>query len=304
MIRLTILYSFILILNSCAYYISPPKVETKTEIRHTFKINKNFQRSKWRRIIEKGGYERYDIAGRLIEEGEYGEIWHFGSVVENDDGTSTITTGHGRNYKKLNTVKYFNYDSLGRLISDECWQFKNNKKHFIIYSTEYQYNPDGKLLKEVEYDSENIVSRIKGYSSNIGDKLTQRDTVFNDSYEGITRIGGLRQDTTILDSLKRPIEKIHYLKSAFLYREEIRYSNDGDIVTELRYDNEADSLWSITEWQYNYDRQLKRKFWKVIGDRTERKDIYIYNRKKLLVKVLHYSGDILEGFTKYKYRLF
>mgnify|MGYP000893362236 FL=1 len=30
----------------------------------------------------------------------------------------------------------------------------------------------------------------------------------------------------------------------------------------------------------------------------------MYNRKKILVKVLHFNGEELEGYTKYKYKLY
>ena len=290
-------------LTSCSYYVFPPKVDTRTEIQYTYKTNKDYERSKWRKTSQKTGYSRYDKKGNVVEEGEYGEVWHFRSVTTNADSSISVTSGHGRNYKKLNTVHYYVYDSTSIKIQDELWQFKDNKKDYLIYKTIFEYNAKGKLIKETELDKDNKISRLQDFSKDDINQTISKDSVFNFSYEGITRVEGKRQDTTITDSLGRPIEKIHYYKDKFLYRQEFRYDRWGEIVTEIRYDNKPDSLWCITEWQYNYDKQLIRKFWKVIGSKTETKDVYIYNRKKLLLKILHYNGEKLEGYTKYKYKL-
>lgn len=291
-------------LSSCSYYAFPPKVDTRTEIQYSYKTNKDYERSKWRKTSQKAGYARYDKKGNVIEEGEYGEIWHSRSVTKNADSSISVTSGHGRNYKNLNRVHYYVYDSTGKKIQDELWQFKDNKKNYLIYKTIFEYDSNGKLIKEIEYDKDNQVSRLQDYSKDNSNQTISKDSVFNFSYEGITRVEGKRQDTIITDSLGRPIEKIHYYKDKFLYRQEFRYDRWGAIVTEIRYDNKPDSLWCITEWQYNYDKQPIRKFWKVIGSKTETKDVYIYNRKKLLVKILHYSGEELEGYTKYRYKLY
>lgn len=112
----------------------------------------------------------------------------------------------------------------------------------------------------------------------------------------------ISQDTTITNSLGRPVESTHYFNDKFRYRQEFRYDS-WFIEVELRYNNK-DSLQSIIEWRYNTDKQLTRIFWKVIGSSTETIDVYIYNRKKLLKKVLHYDGEKLESYTKYKHKLF
>jgi hypothetical protein len=302
-LKLTIILSLLLGLSSCTYYVFPPKVDTRIEIQYSFKTNKDYERSNWRKSKQKTGYERYDKKGNIIEEGEYGEIWHFSNVTKNSDSSISVTSGHGRNYKNLNTVNYNVYDSTGKKVQDEYWQFKDNKKDYLIYKTIFEYDVNGKLIKETEFDKDNNISRLQDYSEDNINQTISKDSVFNFSYEGITRVEGKRQDTIITDTLGRPIEKIHYYKDKFLNRQEFRYDRWGEIVTEIRYDDKPDSLWCITEWQYNNDKQLIRKFWKVIGSKTETKDVYIYNRKKLLVKILHYGGEELEGYTKYKYKL-
>lgn len=292
-------------LTSCSYYIYPPKVDTRTEFQYYYKTKyKGYERSKWRKDCNKTGYERYDKNGNVIEEGEFGEIKHFSSVTKNADSSISIITGHGRNYKNINTVHYFQYDSSNRKIADELWQFKNDKKDYLIYKTIFEYNESGQLIRETEFDKNNKISRLQDFSANEKNRTISKDSVFNLTYEGITRVEGKRQDTTITDSIGRPIEKIHFYKDKFLYRQVYLYDKWNEIVTEIRYDNKPDSLWCITEWQYNYDKQLIRKFWKVIGSKTEKKDVYIYNRKKLLVKVLHFEGEELAGYNKYNYKLY
>lgn len=267
-------------------------------------MNKQYKASKCRKTCQKIGYIQYNRNGNIIEEAEYGELWHFSSVTKNADSIISVISGHGRNYKNLNTVHYYKYDSAGKKTQDELWQFKDNEKNYLIYRTIFEYNSSGKLIRETEFDKLNKVSRLQDYSKDILNQTISKDSVFNFSHEGIIRVEGKTQDTTITDSLGRPIEKTHYYKDKFIYRQEFRYDRWGYNVTELRYDDKPDSLWCITEWQYNYDKQPVRKFWKIIGGTTETKDVYIYNKKKLLVKILHYHRENLVGYTKYKYKLY
>ena len=300
-----IIIGLLLGLTSCSYYFYPPKVDTRTEIEYSYKRDKNLKISKWKKASQKIGYERYDKKGNLIEEGNYGERKCLYYESKNADSSVNVTIGHSYNYKNLNKVHYYVYDNNGKKTGNELWQFKDNNKSYLIYRTIFEYNTSGKLIKETEYDKDSKVSRIQDYSKDNSNQITSKDSVFNFSYEDITRVDGKRQDTTLTDSLGRPVEKIHYYKDKFLYRQEFRYDRWGDIVTELRYDNKPDSLWCITEWQYDIiTKQPTRKFWKVIGSKTETKDVYVYNRKKLLVKILHYSGEELNGYTKYKYKLY
>ena len=290
--------------SSCTYYVYPPKVDTRTRIYYSYTVDKDYKRSKWRTSRTKTGYERYDKKGSVVEIGEYGEIWYFGRYEKTSDSTTSVTYGHGRNYKNINTVLFCVYDSIGKKMQDELWQFKDNKKNYLIYKTIFEYDSNGVLVKETEYDKNNKVSRLQSYSMDNSNQTISKDSVFNSSYEGFARVSGKRQDTTITDSLGRPIEEIHYYEGIFLYRKEFLYGYWGEIVTELRYDKKPDSLWCITEWQYNFDKQLIRHFSKVIGSTSETKNIYIYNRKMLLVKILHYDGEELKGYTKYKYKLY
>lgn len=276
-----------------------------TEIHYDYRYNKRtFKKSKYRTYKPVKNYTRFDKKGNIIEEGEFGEKWRFSKVVHNPDSSVSYVSGHGYDYKKLNTVHYYQYDSLSKLIQDELWQFKDNKKSFLIYRTVYEYDSTGKLIRETEYDQENKQSRLKDYIITQQDELIEKDSVFQFTRDGIVRVEGKRQDTTITDSLGRPIERIHYHKDKFLNRIEYRYDKFGTLKTEIRYDDSPNNLWAITEYQYDIiTKQLTRKFWKVVGDRTESKEIYIYNRKKLLKKVLIYNGEELVAYKKYKYKL-
>ncbi len=271
---------------------------TRTEFSVGY-ITKNYKPTKKTRT-EKTNYEKYDSKGNVVEEGEYGEIKHFSSVIKNSDSTTTITTGHGRNYDNLNTVKFNKYDNSNRLVEDELWQYSNNTKNYLIYRTQYDYNSKGQLIKETEFDKDNKISRTKTFHIS-GNRIASIDTVYNFSYEGITRVDGERRDTTYLDTLNRPTEVIHFFKGKFLYRQKYLYDKFGFSKTELRYDDKPDSLWCITEFRYDFDNNILRRFWKVIGSTTETKQVYVYDKNKRLTKILNYSVDELTGYTKFEY---
>jgi hypothetical protein len=263
---------------------------------------RNLKLSKWRTQKTKHEYLRYDDNGRIIEKGEYGEIWHYRNVSRGTDGSMSIVSGHWRNYKKLDKVYYYEYDTAGQKTGETLWKFNNNKKDYLIHKTLYEYGSKGKLLKETEWDRDNKITRLRDYA-NLNESQVSKDSVFKFSYKDIVRVDGQSIDTAVYDSLGRPLNIIHYYKGKFLYRQAFIYDKWGGITTELRYDGKPDSLWSLTEWQYNIYKQPVRKFWKAVGSTTETRDVYIYNRHRLLVKVLHYHGEKLRSFSRYKYKL-
>lgn len=272
---------------------------TRTEFRVSY-ITKNYKLTK-KTKTEKTNYVKYDSNKNAIEEGEFGEIKHFSSVTKTSDSTTSITSGHGRNYDNLNTVKFNKFDIENRLIEDELWKYYNNTKNYLIYRTQYHYNSKGQLTKETEYDKDNNISRTKSYHIS-GNRIVSIDTVYNFTKEGITRIDGESRDTTYLDSLNRPKEIIHFFKGNFLSRHIFLYNKYSNTETELRYHNKPDSLWCITEYRYDiFDDKITRQFWKVIGSSTETKQIYEYDKKRRLVKILNYSVDKLTGYTKFEY---
>jgi hypothetical protein len=272
---------------------------TRTEFSVTY-ITKNYKPTRKTRT-EKTNYEKYDPKGNVIEEGEFGEITHFRSAKQSNDSTITITSGHGRNFGNLNTVKFNKYDDENRLIEDELWQYSNNHKSYLIYKTKYDYNSKGQLIKEIEFDKEGKISRTKNYHFS-ANRITSIDTVYNFTREGIVRVDGERRDTTYLDTLNRPIEIIHFFKGKFLYRQKYLYDKYGNSETVLRYDDKPDSLWCITESRYDYNSKIVRRLWKVIGSSTETKQVYIYDKRKRLTKILNYSVEVLTGYTKFEYQ--
>lgn len=198
-------------------------------------------------------------------------------------------------------MKFNQYDTANRLVKDELWQYNNNAKSYLIYKTKYDYNSQGQLTKETEFDDSNKISRTKTYHIS-GNRIASINTVYNFSYEGITRVDGERRDTTYLDTLNRPTEIIHFFKGKFLYRQVFLYDKFGVNETQLRYDDKPDSLWCITEYRYDIlDGKVIRRLWKVIGSSTEQKKIYEYDKNRRLIKILKYSVDELTGYTKFEY---
>ena len=60
---------------------------------------------------------------------------------------------------------------------DELWQFKDNKKNYLIYKTIFEYDINGKLIKETEYNKDNQVSRLRDYSKDNSNQTISKDSV-------------------------------------------------------------------------------------------------------------------------------
>lgn len=273
-----------------------------TECYYSYKWNaRNASLSTYKKYKPKKQYTCYDTKGNIIEEGEYGEVGSFSRVIPAIGDSTKYVSGHTYNYKKLNTVRYYLYDSLNRLVQDELWRFKDNEKNLLTSKTLYEYDSKGKL----EYNWENNPLRVKDYSKPTKDECIQIDSVLHSTYEGVIRHEGEREDTIINDSLGRTLEKIRYYKNRFLYRVKYSYNEYGILKSMHRYNENPDSLYSITEFEYDFTtKKVKKELCKVVGDNLERKEIYIYDRRSLLKKKLSYHGKQLNAYKKYKYTFY
>jgi hypothetical protein len=281
--------------------IDPKNVEYRFEKEYYFKDDIwSFLGCKWRTDKINRNYIRYDRKRNIIEEGEYGERFHFGSSKINSDNSLTVTYGEGSDYEKLNTVRFNQYDSTNKKISDELWQYIDNKKSKLISKTILEYDSIGQLVKETEYNKDSIVSRLKTYNSIKEKNKTisyRSEFIYNDKRE----INAVEQDTTITDSLNRPLEKISYYYGKFDYRIEYRYSDY--IVTEIRYKNKPDSLYSITFLRYDYSNNLISETDIIIGSQPN-KEVSVYSIFNLCKKKKFYRGEDFESYIKYKYKEF
>lgn len=281
--------------------IDPQNVEMRFEKGYYFKNDIwGLLGCKWRTYKTNMNYIRYDKKRNIIEEGEYGEHFHCGSSKIYPDGSVSVTYGDGSDYEKLNTVRFNQYDSTNKKISNELWQYIDNKKSNLISKTIFEYDSIGQLVKETEYSNDSKVSRLKTYYL-IKEKNKAISYRSEFKYDDKSVINVIEQDTAIIDSLNRPLEKNCYNNGKFSHRIEYRYSNN--LVTEIRYENKPDSLYSITEWIYDYSKNLSVESVKVIGSQTQ-KEVYIYNLNDLCIKIKYYRDEDFEWYRKYKYREF
>lgn len=295
----------LIVVSSCSYQINSPTVKARYEYSHQYRKKKNYKISKWRKKKTKIGYIKLDRKGNEIEIGEYGEIWHFRKVTTNSDSSISVVSGHGRHMKKLNTVTVKNYDQNNKVISEDYWRYKDNEKNYLIYRTEFKYKNE-ELITEIEYDSEGNISREMNYNK---DKSVLINDIKRPIYEPIVRIEGNSKYEIQYDSLGREIESFHYSNGKFLRRTVTVYAHN--VKTTYLYDDSPDKLWSYTEEISNYlTDKLIRRYWKVLDSNTERTEIFEYNRKGLLKRILTYGIDLqtgkdkLEGFMTYKYEYY
>ena len=288
-------------LNSCSFRISSSKVKTRYEYDNAYRTNKNFELSKWRKNKTKIGYIKYDKKGNEIEIAEYGEIWRFRKVTTNPDSSITVTSGHGRHMKKLNTVTFRSYNKSNQIQSEEFWSYKDNKKNYLIHRTEYKYN-NGELIGEIEYDEEGKISREMKYNE---DKSVQINNKKRPFFQPIIRVEGNSKYEITYDSLGREIEKFHYSNGKFLRRTVTDYQKD--MVTISKYDDTPDKLWCYTKEKYSKGKLIS-SHWNVVDSPTETKDLFEYDENELLIKISHYNlnsgSEELEYYTEYKYKYY
>jgi hypothetical protein len=253
---------------------------------------------------QKDSYEKYDNKGNVIEEGAYGAVTGYTNMSKSSDSNHSviISIAERFNYRHLNTISFNKYDTANHLIEEQLWQCRNDKKDHLISTTKYDRDAKGALIKETEYDDSGKISSIKSYNRyQAGDTLVTTDSVYNFTNEGTVYQSEYAKDITHLNSLQKPTEEIHYYQGKFLNR--IKYTYGNNEVTELRYDDKPDSLWSITERYYDYKNRLTRIFCKMPGQEEDTSDeVYIYNKKGRLEKILQYWNNDLTGFTKFKYK--
>ncbi|MEI6349334.1 MAG: hypothetical protein WCP69_15420 [Bacteroidota bacterium] len=310
---LLLLFGIIVGMTSCSIYINQQNVEIRFEKEYYYKpFFGGIFHSKWITNSVNRNYIRYDKKGNIIEVGEYGEEFHFGSYKKHSDNSESRTYGEGCDYEKLKTVHFIQYDSTNKKIADEFWKFIDNKKSNLISKTIFEYDSTGQFSKETEYKENNIVSCLIKSSKKEKKSTILTSCQYNYNSEGLIKDSIQIQDTILNDSLGRPIEKNQYINGKFSYKTMYFYNTWTDsgydklsrFITEIQYENKPDSLYSITELNYDYLKNLTSESVKVIGNEIE-KELYIYNLvNNLLVKKIHYSGEDIEYFTKYKYRQF
>jgi hypothetical protein len=245
-------------------------------------------------------FQIYDKHENIIKSAEYGEMWDRIVKDTTDETGISMTIDVGDYPDKLGKVTFFTYDSLGRKIMKEEWQYKNNKKYTRSEKEKYEYDTTGRLRYTYEFDNNDSLLHIIDNGNLKSDRFRRLDSIFPKSLSAIMR-KKCNADTVRFDSIGRPTETIHLYNGKFLYRCEYRYDLFNCRVAELRYDDKPDSLWCITEWDFDAWDRLKVELWIVPGSAAETKEVYFYNKKGLLKRISEYDRYGLDGYTKYRY---
>jgi len=254
----------------------------------------------------------FDKKGNEIESGMYGEN-HGWTVIDTlKNGEIAVSHYDSWDYSKISSVNFNTYNEKDKIIKEETWFFKNNKKNWFAGYKIFSYSTKGLIEKEIEYSDKDVLENTRIY---VYDKFDNNieiiDSAFIPSGNKTPNIS-VHRVVNEFDSLNRQTLSVEYSNNKFLLKKLFLYSNDNDIITELRYNNETNScLWSISETKngnpryYCFGGKKKlEKFKKIINSSIEERDLYIYNKKCELMKIEHYSGIELVGYTKFKYEYY
>ena len=247
----------------------------------------------------------YDTLGREIENGSWGEYTcHYYNNTSDSNGV-TISVGCSCDYTKIGNVDFSSYDSMGKKIREENWQYKNNIKNYYSGYTRYHYNRKGVLERKVSFNYNDSMEKTNTYKYDVkGNNIEIIDSDFTRYNSKVS----IHKTENKFDSNNRISLYAEYsygkllLKKIFLYKDEVE--------TQLRYDNEKDSLslWSITEIMYDRystdsGKEKKQVFEKIINGRDTH-DIYKYDKHGLITRIDHYDDLELTSYTRFDYEYY
>lgn len=272
----------------------------------------------------------FDKEGREIEYITYGES--FSKSVMNED--SSITLYCGKDYKKIYSSDFTTYDEKGRIMKNESWYYKDNKKSWTDGAIFKIYNDSGLKSKEINYSASGSIKSTRTFlydqngnntemilsiidSQGLGQILTKKTMYYDHSNNNIERVDSffgfenlentVERETMQFDSLKRITQTIHFWDDSNFMLLKYLYNTDQHVETELRFEDDIDtSLWSIkqTTFQVADPNKIKERYSKVINSTWDSREKYFYNKDKLLEKIEYYDGTDLGSYYTYEYEFY
>ncbi|RYE26484.1 MAG: hypothetical protein EOP51_00005 [Sphingobacteriales bacterium] len=287
-------YLILILLLACVLPCTakePKKVKKMTTVYHRKKQRSEYGRITQTKLIQNDNFEVYDTSGRIIEQGDYGEVECMylpgGSVADRWD------------YKKIRAVTYLTYDSLGNKQSEEDWKFRNNQKDYCFWKAIYEYNDTGNLVSEMRVDGRTLKPEQKTYYAYPDRFLT---IIYDTSYDRFSKVLKIKTslDTVFKDSLGNIASRVSY--------------NNGKFTSLTTYERNKNGWW--TRRTLYKDRQGKNINYEVkrVLDEDGKileisepysyfpsRDVYVYDKFGHIKEVLHYERGEFKYTTKYKY---
>lgn len=237
--------------------------------------------------------------------GEYGQKGVQDLSSQNEDGSISVIINHFIDYNKLSKLYHYQYNTKGKLATVKAWQYRDGLKGKLDYSMAYQYDsistkkyriiikdPFGvgtKIEEIIIVDSS--LTLVKGYttSATSDDNLSYIDTI------------------KMNDHQRKAVIHIGYDWYGYNnYKLVYDYNVDNNKYIKTRHSYEGEHLDSLTRTEVyicNSDSLLVYESFVQVGS-PQKHYKYRYNHKHLLKKVLFYNDDVLEGYTKYKYKYY
>ncbi len=270
---------------------------TEYEIRYARHGRDHFSRFNKSKVHTE--YRIFNDRDQLIEWVEYGLQYCIGpkrntKQSKNPDGAIIVEVYRISDFKKINKITYFKYDSLGNVTHEECHQFYIFPRIDTVVKV-YQYNSRSKIAQLTTTAKDEITSTYFSYDENGNLKnIVDQNGRLNSESNKIERF----------DSLGNLVELIN----GDLYPEakRVEYINDYFCKTEIGY-NEKDRPEYIRE-TYGYKDRPEKIFLRTINNPRGELTIFKYKRWLKLKKMVKYKFNFnalkKEKYivTKYKYQ--
>lgn len=291
-------YALLLLLILSACSITTPTVKERTETYTTITTSGSRK--------EKRSYTKYDRKGRVIEKGEYGQKGVQDLSSQNEDGSISVIINHFIDYNKLSKLYHYQYNTKGKLAGVKAWQYGVGLNGKLYYSAIYQYDS----LSREKYI---IITKDPYVSGTVINENIRVDSSLALVKAYITSVEDNDTDLSYIDTIKMNDHQrkavIHIGYDWYGYNNyKLVYDYNVDknnyIETRNRYEGEhLDSLTGTEVYICNSDSLLVYESFVQVGF-PQKHYKYKYNHKHLPKKVLYYNNDVLEGYTKYKYKYY
>ena len=255
----------------------------------------------WKNSYNKGGditeTRYYDADGNVTKRDIY--------KTRKDGLTYSVISYNEQGEVEAET--FYTYDSNKNLIEEIHWGLYEDDVYVVQKKLTYAYNPDGKKIRETEYNSDVIVYKDSFYDSE-GHILEERYPrtgggyfyTYNEKGDLLQKketwyLGGELQEDIIEENLYRTdglLQENHYRGDTTKYE----YTDKGVLAWKKVYDSEG----TLKEQEEYNEKGLKTR-WTQFSEEAEYTQTREYNDNGNMISMISYQDGVMTSWYEMEY---